>query len=96
MWLPIAGVEWDDGNLSKCQKHGLSVAEIEELLQRDDVTIVADFKHSGRQEQRMVVVGLVDNRWLFVGFTLRSREGGIFVRPISARYMREKEAQKYA
>jgi hypothetical protein len=95
MKLPIAGFEWDEGNVSKCQKHGLSISEIEKFLRQDDNRIVADFKHSGQQEQRIIASGTLGKKLVFVGFTLRSREGGIFIRPISARYMREKEAKRY-
>jgi uncharacterized protein len=95
MKLPIAGFEWDEGNVSKCQKHGLAVSEIEHFLRQDDNTIVADFKHSGQQEQRLIAAGMLGKKPVFVGFTLRSREGGIYIRPISARYMREKEAKSY-
>lgn len=95
MKLSIAGFEWDDGNVSKCQKHGLSISEIEGFLLQDGNVIVADFKHSGQQEQRFIAAGIIGKRRVFVGFTLRSRKGGIFIRPISARYMREKEAIRY-
>ncbi|MEI7669619.1 MAG: BrnT family toxin [Pseudomonadota bacterium] len=95
MKLPIAGFEWDEGNSTKCCKHGLSVAEIENFLRQDDNNIVADFKHSRQQEQRLIAAGKLGKRFIFVGFTLRSKEGGILIRPISARYMREKEAKRY-
>ncbi len=95
MKLPIAGFEWDDGNISKCQKHGLSINEIEAFLKQDNNIIVADFKHSDSNEQRLIAAGIIENKRVFVGFTLRSRENGIFIRPISARYMREKEAIRY-
>ena len=95
MKLPIAGFEWDEGNSEKCCKHGLSIPEIERFLRQDGNNIVADFKHSGKQEQRFIAAGTLGTRFIFVGFTLRSSEGGILIRPISARYMREKEAKRY-
>jgi len=95
MKLTIAGFEWDKGNVSKCKKHGLSTQEIEAFLLQEGNQIVADFKHSSRHEQRFIAAGKVGSRWVFVGFTLRSREDGILIRPISARYMREKEANRY-
>jgi hypothetical protein len=30
----VDGFDWDDGNRSKCQKHGMSIAEIEALFLR--------------------------------------------------------------
>jgi uncharacterized DUF497 family protein len=32
MESPASRYDWDVGNLAKCQKHGVSVAEIEALL----------------------------------------------------------------
>jgi len=95
MKLPIAGFEWDEGNRAKCGKYGLSTTEIEHFLLQEGNHIVADFKHSGQQEQRFIAAGTLGKRFVFVGFTLRSKEGGILIRPISGRYMREKEAKRY-
>jgi uncharacterized DUF497 family protein len=95
MKLHIAGIEWDDGNQQKCQKHGLTIAEIEAFLLGDDHRIQADFKHSGDAEQRFIAFGKVDGRWVYIAFTLRAKQTGIMIRPISARYMREKEAEYY-
>ncbi len=95
MKLPIAGFDWDDGNIAKCQKHGLCIEEIEAFLRQNDNHIIADFKHSGQQEQRFIAAGTFDDSLVFVGFTLRSKIGGIFIRPISARYMSERELNRY-
>lgn len=32
MTLHVNGCDWDNGNRAKCEKHGLSVATIEDLL----------------------------------------------------------------
>jgi hypothetical protein len=32
MTLQVSGFDWDDGNRAKCQKHGVSIAEIEALF----------------------------------------------------------------
>jgi hypothetical protein len=32
MESPASRYDWDAGNLAKCQKHGVSIAEIEALL----------------------------------------------------------------
>jgi uncharacterized DUF497 family protein len=34
MNLQAGGFDWDDGNRSKCEKHGVSIAEIETLFVR--------------------------------------------------------------
>ena len=79
MKLPIAGFEWDEDNVSKCQKYGLTIPEIKDFLLQDGNVIVADFKHSGQQEQRFIAAGNIGNRRAFVGFTLSSKIGGIFI-----------------
>ena len=32
MTLRVSGFDWDEGNREKCQKHGVSIAEIEDLF----------------------------------------------------------------
>lgn len=86
--------DWDAGNLVKCQKHGVTVAEIEHVLDNDPF-LVPDYDHSGH-EDRNIAVGLnASGRPVFVIFTLRMVEGEEFVRPISARYMHRKEIDRY-
>jgi len=43
--------DWDLGNVPKCQKHGVSIAEIEALFVQGDPQIGDDVQHS-LQEQR--------------------------------------------
>ena len=84
------GFEWDEGNIAKCQKHGLSLEEIEVFFQ-SRVFVAPDLKHS-EDEERFLAVGYSPNgKPMFVVFTLR----GNLIRPISARYMHKKEAQNY-
>ena len=88
------GFDWDDGNRSKCQKHGVSIAEIE-LLLMTAARIAPDLKHS-ESEQRSLAVGRDSRgRALFVVFTVRTRGGRRLIRPISARYMHRKEIKGY-
>ena len=35
----VSGFDWDEGNKSKCQKHGVSIAEIEALFHKSDPLI---------------------------------------------------------
>ena len=42
---PLAGFDWDAGNLAKCQQHGVSVEEIEALFDAP-LLIVPDAAHS--------------------------------------------------
>lgn len=51
----VLGFDWDDGNLAKCRKHGVSVEEIEFILSNDPI-VSPDMTHS-LDEQRMIAVG---------------------------------------
>jgi uncharacterized DUF497 family protein len=51
-----AAFDWDHGNWEKCQKHGLTISEIEALF-ATDLMLFEDIGHSSR-ERRLVAVGL--------------------------------------
>ncbi len=90
----VAGFDWDQGNLGKCAKHGVSIAEIEWLFARTP-RVAPDLGHS-LTENRFIAVGRNPaGRPLFVAFTFRKFEAGIFIRPVSARYMHAKEIANY-
>ena len=90
----VAGFDCDDGNREKCGKHGVPTEAIEALL-RGAPRIAPDPSHS-RVEDRLVAVGRTrDGRPVFVAFTFRERDGQWFIRPISARYMHQKEIDAY-
>jgi uncharacterized DUF497 family protein len=91
---PFDGFEWDDGNREKCQKHGVSVAEIEAALSGRPA-ILPDLEHS-QAETRFLAVGRSGSgRHVFVAFTIREHEGGRHLRPISARHMHQEEIEHY-
>ena len=93
--VPFSGFAWDDANYSKCQEHGVSVAEVEHVLANAATLIVPDFKNS-RAEPRFLAVGRTqEGRYTFVVFTPRQTGGRRLLRPISARYMHRKEIKKY-
>ncbi|MGA9721637.1 MAG: BrnT family toxin [Candidatus Binatus sp.] len=93
--IASAGFAWDKANHSKCQKHGVSVAEVEHVLAHAATLIVPDIKNS-RAEQRFLAIGRTEaGRYTLVVFTPRQTGGGILMRPISARYMHRKEIEKY-
>jgi uncharacterized DUF497 family protein len=88
------GFDWDFGNRTKCEKHGITIAEIDAFLSGAP-RIAPDVKHSG-SEARSVAVGRNSHgRAMFVVFTLRIREGKHLIRPLSARYMHKKEIEGY-
>ena len=90
----FAGLDCDDANLTKCQTHGVSVAEIEAMF-AGEPRYSPDLAHS-IVEQRFVATGrTAEDRALLVIFTVREHDGGRYVRPISARYMHAKEAARY-
>jgi hypothetical protein len=76
------------GNQEKCQKHGISLAEIEEALRVIDFVI--DDPFSDEKGYRSVGKTAAGRR-IFAVFTIRGRQ----LRPISARYMRVKEVEDY-
>jgi len=86
--------DWDKGNRTHCQKHGVSIAEIEALL-RGDPRIAPDLKHADL-EDRLIAVGRTrQGRPLFVASAIRERLGQRKIRPVSARYMHAKEIENY-
>jgi uncharacterized DUF497 family protein len=90
----VAGFDWDEGNLEKCQKHGVSVAEIEGIFARAH-TLRVDMEHS-LAEVRLKAIGRSSKgRHVFLVFTVRERNGERLIRPISARYMHRKEVAHY-
>lgn len=77
--LKVDGFDWDSGNRAKCQKHGVTIAEIEELFLGGPL-VAPDPKHS-RTEDRFIAIGKTHvGRHALVAFTLRAREGRQFIR----------------
>ncbi len=90
--MKIAGFEWDEGNWPKCGKHGVSRAEIEQVLLGKPAVMADPFPG----EPRMRAIGKTEaGRYVFLVFMLRDSEGVIRLRPISARYMHQKEVLHY-
>ncbi|HXB62786.1 MAG TPA: BrnT family toxin [Acidobacteriaceae bacterium] len=88
----IAGFDWDSGNARKNEKHGVSMAEVEEIFLNSPLVLAQDEKHS-QSEPREHALGQTDaRRWLHVTFTVRKN----LIRPISAREMSRKEKAAYA
>lgn len=92
--LLASGFDWDAGNWEKCQKHGVSIDEIEAVLRGDPQ--IAPAPRRSFSEERFIAVGRTPaGRALFIAFALRIRDGARLVRPISARYMHAKEIERY-
>ena len=95
MALNVAGFEWDEGNLDKCKKHGVTLAVVESLFQRA-LAVFPDPAHSEAEERFKAIGRSAGGRYVFVVFTVRRRDGETLIRPISARYMHRKEVEHYA
>lgn len=94
MNLRVSGFDWDEGNRAKCQKHGVPMAEIEDLFAHGP-QIAPDPKHSA-DEDRLIAVGRASTgRPVFVAFTIRTKNQRRLIRPVTARYMHAKEIAAY-
>ncbi|QQR81431.1 MAG: BrnT family toxin [Deltaproteobacteria bacterium] len=91
MSIQFSGFDWDEGNNTKnVQKHGITCVEAEVVLQTSSL-IYIDTHHSTDLEKRYVAFGEVENKKLFISFTIRNEKA----RVISARPMSRKERKWY-
>jgi len=89
----ITGFDWDTGNARKNGKHGVSMAEAEQVFFNNPLLLLGDEKHSQR-EARHHALGRTDaGRLLHLTFTLRKADS--LIRVISARDMHRKERTIY-
>ncbi|NBO41006.1 MAG: BrnT family toxin [Betaproteobacteria bacterium] len=90
--MKTVGFDWDDGNWPKCGKHGVSRAEIEEVL----LNTPAVMPDPHPEEPRMRAIGkAIAGRYVFLVFMVRQFNDKLFLRPISARFMHQKEIDHY-
>jgi uncharacterized protein len=90
--MKMAGIEWDSGNWPKCGKHGVSKDEIEHALRHMTFRIPDPNPNEPRFR---TAARASDGRPVFIVYTHRERDGRIYLRPVSARYMHEKEVRDY-
>jgi uncharacterized DUF497 family protein len=89
----VIGFEWDDRNARKNARHGVSMAETEQVFFKSPLLLLSDSKHS-ESEPRMHALGKrTAGRRLHITLTLRV--GGTMIRVISARDMHRKERMIY-
>jgi uncharacterized DUF497 family protein len=89
----ISGFEWDEGNSRKNDKHGVTMAEAEQVFFNSPLLLLEDGVHS-QQEIRIHALGKTDDaRTLHITLTLRA--AGQLIRVISARDMHRKERAIY-
>ncbi len=91
----FSSFDWDEGNRDKCQKHGVSIDEIEHVLMHAETMITPDPKNPGGESRFLAIGQTQDGRHTFVVFTPRPRATGTRLRPISARYMHQREIKQY-
>lgn len=90
--MKIQGFEWDEGNWPKCAKHGVSREEIEQVL-TGTPAVMAD---PSAKEPRMRAIGKTAlGRYVFLVFVIKQVAGHTKLRPISARFMHQKEIDHY-
>lgn len=90
----IDGFDWDAGNSEKCQKHGVSLAELESAFHHS-MSVFPDIAHSQREERFIAIGKTSAGRYVFAAFTLRYQGNKTLIRPISSRYMHTKEVEYY-
>ena len=89
----ITGVDWDAGNARKNDRHGVSMAEAEQVFFNAPLLVVDDEKHSQHEARHHALGRTHEGRLLHLTFTLRS--AGSLIRVISARDMHRKERMIY-
>lgn len=90
----FSGFDWDEGNLKKCQKHGVAIGEIESVF-AGTPAIGPDAAHSTAETRFLAIGKASSGRYVFLAFTWRERDSANLIRPISARYMHAKEVHHY-
>ncbi|HEY8096325.1 MAG TPA: BrnT family toxin, partial [Methylobacter sp.] len=87
-------IRLESWQLEKCQKHGVKIAEIESVF-RQTMAVFPDPTHS-QGEDRFIGIGKTNQgRSVFIAFTLRTHSDDVLIRPISTRYMHQKEVEHY-
>jgi uncharacterized protein len=89
----IAGFDWDEGNARKNERHGVSMAEAEQLFFNAPLLLLDDVAHSQSEPRYHALGKTTQGRRLHCSFTLR--EDGRLIRVISARAMNRKEQEVY-
>lgn len=88
--MEFTGFDWDSGNQAKCRKHGVTTGDIEKLFRYP--ILILDDPYDASPERRFRAIGRTSHRrFIFVVFTIRNG----LIRPISARFMHQKEIKRY-
>jgi uncharacterized protein len=90
----VHGFDWDTGNKVKCLRHGLTLEEIESVFRGQPFVLINE-KHTSLEERFHAVGKTAGGRYAYVVFTFRQGKEEIRIRPISARFMHQKEIENY-
>jgi uncharacterized protein len=80
--------DWDDGNRAKCQKHGVSLEEIEYVFSRP---FAVRPSRTSKEPRSFAIGKSSQGRYIFIVFMIPREH----IRAISARYMHRKEILRY-
>ena len=83
--------DWDNGNINKNLKHGITDKEAEECFFDTKKRTFKDKLHSKGEERFRVIGKTKKGRLLFIAFTIRNER----IRTISARDINKKEVKLY-
>ena len=89
----ISGFDWDEGNSRKNDKHGVSMAETEQVFFNVPLLMLSDATHSQKEPLFHALGKTDDGRALHITLTLR--QSNKLIRVISARDMHRKERTIY-
>lgn len=89
----VVGFDWDEGNSRKSDRHGVSMAEAEQVFFSIPVLMLPDSAHSQAEPRYHALGRTIKGRRLHVTFSLR--ESGKLIRVVSARDMSRKERKHY-
>jgi len=88
----ITGFDWDSGNARKNERHGVSMAEAEQVFFNAPL-LLPDSEHSHAESRIHALGRTTEGRRLHITFTLRHESE--LIRVISARDMHRKERAIY-
>lgn len=89
----IIGFEWDEGNARKNERHGVSMAEAEQVFFNAPLLLLPDVKHDENEPRFHALGKSIDGRRLHITCTLRDADQ--LIRVISARDTHRKERVIY-
>jgi len=89
----VVGFEWDDGKARKNERHGVSMAEAEQVFFNFPLLLLLDEKHSQAEARYHALGKSHEGRLIHIAFTLRVSNQ--LIRVISARGMHRKERVIY-